>query len=358
MESLTRRAWVEIDLGALTRNASALTTRAGVPLLAVVKADAYGLGAPAVANALETLDPWGYGVATVEEGAVLRAAHITRPILLLAPLARGELADAHQLRLRPSLGTREAITEWSRWGGPWHLAIDTGMGRAGVQWNAIETLGDTVISNPPEGAFTHFHSADRDDASVREQERCFRSALAALGPRTLLRHAENSAAVERSAPSPWDLIRPGIFLYGGRGSFTGALMPEPVVHLRARVLEVRELEDGQSVSYGATWRAVGVRRVATLAAGYADGYRRCLGNRASALLHGQRVPVVGVGTMDMVMLDVTDARCAVGDVATLLGCDGHACITVDEVATLADTISYELLVGLRLRLPRVYRRAG
>jgi alanine racemase len=132
------------------------------------------------------------------------------------------------------------------------------------------------------------------------------------------------------------------------------VFPEPVAHLRARVVDVRTVDDGESVSYGATWRATGPRRIATLGIGYADGYRRALSNRGVALIHGRRVPIVGIVTMDMVMLDVTDIRCDLGDVATLIGRDGDSLLTVDDVARTADMLSYELLVGLNLRAPRVY----
>jgi alanine racemase len=132
------------------------------------------------------------------------------------------------------------------------------------------------------------------------------------------------------------------------------MVPEPVVHLRARVIDLRTVDDGETVSYGATWRAAGRRRIATLGIGYADGYRRALSNRGVALVRGKRVPIAGIVTMDMIMLDVTDVRCELGDVATLLGRDGDDLLTVDAVADTAQMLSYELLVGLKLRVPRVY----
>ena len=133
------------------------------------------------------------------------------------------------------------------------------------------------------------------------------------------------------------------------------MTPEPVAHLRARVVEIRTVEDGETVSYGATWRASGTRRIATLGVGYADGYRRALSNRGVALVRGQRAPIAGIVTMDMVMLDVTDIASEVGDVATLIGRDGHELLTIEDVAATGGMLSYELLVGLKLRAPRVYR---
>lgn len=351
----TSRAWVEVDLGALRRNGAALAARAGVPLLAVIKADGYGLGAVRVAEALEPLDPWGFGVATVAEGVELRAAGISRPILILSPICRAEHAAARGAGLRPSLGDEAAIRHWEAGGGgAWHLAIDTGMNRAGVQWSDVASLRELVGRLPPEGAYTHFHSADQNDGSVAEQLRRFRCALEAFPQRPRYLHAENSPALERAGASPWDLARPGVFLYGVGGGEGAMIAPDPVVHLRAPIIELRTIDAGETVSYGATYRARDTRRIATLGVGYADGYRRALSNRGVALLHGRRVPVAGIVTMDMVMLDVTGVPCEVGDVATLIGRDGDDLLTVSDVAAAGEMLSYEVLVGLKLRASRIY----
>jgi alanine racemase len=143
------------------------------------------------------------------------------------------------------------------------------------------------------------------------------------------------------------------------GSGAGAqIEPEPVVGLHARIVALHDIGDGETVSYEASYRAVGPRRIATVALGYADGYRRALSNRGSALVAGRRVPVAGVVTMDMTMLDVTGVPCAIGDVATFIGGEGDAALSVEEVARTADLSPYELLTGLRQRLPRVYREAS
>ena len=347
------RAWVEIDLGALRRNAERIARQSGVPILPMIKADAYGLGAVHAARALEPLDPWGYGVATVDEGVALRTAGIARRIVVFTSLLGTDLELARQASLTPALGRRDAIAEWARTGEPWHLSIDTGMGRTGVRWDEVGALGDLLRQSPPEGAYTHFHSAGRPDGSARAQEERFEAALAALPARPRVLHTENGVAAERRPRSRWSLVRPGIFLYGV--SFEGALVEaEPVVHVRARVVELRTRHDGETVSYDATWRAVGTRRVATLAIGYADGYRRALSNRGIALIGGRRTPVAGLVTMDMTMVDVTDVPCAVGDVATLVGRDGGAQLTVSEVAREADVSPYELLTGLRTRMPHLH----
>jgi alanine racemase len=352
----TARAWVDVDLGALLRNAQALARRARVPLLPMVKADAYGLGAVAVVRALERLGPWGYGVATIREGAELRATGVERPILLFTPPLPGELAAARDARLTPVLGRRDAIAAWAALGrAPWHLGIDTGMSRAGVRWDAVDALADLLRAHPPEGACTHFHSAELGDGSRELQERRFCEALARLPARPAVLHAENSAAVECRAPSPWTVARPGIFLYGVTCGDGRAVAAEPVAHLRAPVVDMREVADGETVSYAASYRAVGRRRIATVACGYADGYRRALSNRGVALVRGRRVPVAGVVTMDMTMLDVTDVECEVGDVATLIGRDGDELLTVADVARAGELSPYEVLAGLRGRPERRYQ---
>jgi alanine racemase len=352
------RAWVEVDLGALRRNGAALAARAHIPLLAVIKADGYGLGAVPVAGALEPLDPWGFGVATVPEGVELRDAGVSRPILVLSPVLPDEYPTMSGAGLRPSLGSASAIADWARaGGGPWHLSIDTGMNRAGISWSEVGGLDEMLRQVAPEGAYTHFHSADLNDDSTGEQMRRFRCALDALPSRPRYLHAENSPAIERGTSSSWDLARPGVFLYGVGGGEGATISPEPVAHLRARVIDLRTVSDGETVSYGATWRARGTRRIATLGIGYADGYRRALSNRGTVLLNGQRVPVAGIVTMDMTMVDVTNVHCEIGDVATLIGRDGDDVLTIDDVATTAQVLSYELLVGLKLRVPRVYVNA-
>jgi alanine racemase len=349
-----RRAWVDIDLGALLRNAAAIAAQAGVPLLPMVKADAYGLGAVRVARTLERLDPWGYGVAMIAEGEELRRATITRPIVIFTPVHADDFDAAVRANLTPTLGSASDIERWRETRRPWQLSIDTGMNRAGVQWDEIGSIAELARSFPPEGVFTHFHSAERNDESRLLQERRFAQALSALPFRPPMVHAENSPAVEHRGSSPHNVVRPGVFLYGVGSGNSAQILPEPVVSLRARVLELRTVADGETVSYGGVYRAKGSRRIATLAMGYADGYCRAFGNRASVLLGGRRVPVAGVVTMDMTMIDVTGVPCNVGDIATLIGADGDDRIDVAEIAALGEMSPYELLTGLRSRLPRRY----
>ncbi len=355
MHERVDRAWMEVDLDAVVRHAQRARKRAGVPVIPMIKADAYGLGAERVALALEVLDPLAYGIATVAEGSELRAAGIRRPLIVFTPLLRDEYRTAHELSLTPGLGSVDEINEWTREPGPWQLSIDTGMSRAGVQWRDIGALRDVLVNHPPEGAFTHFHSAELDDGSMDEQEQRFREAVAALPARPKLLHTDASAAIVRHGRSEWDAIRPGVFLYGAGSDAGPELDPDPVIHVRARIVETRWIEPGDSVSYDATYHASSRRRIATIPMGYADGYPRALSNRSSVLTADGSVPITGVVTMDMIMLDVTDSACDVGDVVTLIGAaDGVGKIGVAQLAALAGMSYYELLTGLRGRLDRYY----
>jgi alanine racemase len=201
--------------------------------------------------------------------------------------------------------------------------------------------------------FTHFHSAEADDGSIAEQDRRFADAVASLPVGPALKHADNSAAIVRRGRQPYGLVRPGVFLYGV-GSGSQVLSPEPVVKLCARVLEVRDVSAGETVSYGALWRAPAPRRIATVAVGYADGYRRHLSQGGRALLRGAELRIAGAVTMDMTMFDVTGHACVPGDVITLIGRDDTSVLTIEDVARDGELSPYELLTGLRQRLPRVY----
>jgi len=350
------RAWIDVDLGALVENARTVARIAGAKLLPVVKANAYGLGAVAVARALEQVDPWGYGVATIEEGAELRAAGITRPILVFMP-ARAQLFDQYDLhQLTPALGDAGSILEWTTRGErAFHVEIDTGMGRAGVRWDEIDELGEAVDTAAFEGCYTHLHSADRNDGSAERQVERFLDAVKRLPRRPALLHVANSAAALRGKAFAFDLVRPGIFLFGGSPG-EGFEQPQPVVSVRARVLSVRRIRKGESVSYNASWVAPRDTVIATLGIGYADGVRREVGVRGGGqvLLRGKRCPIVGVVQMDMTLVETGAVEVQVGDIATLVGEEATQGITLNEFAAWSGQLPHELLVELGQRLPRVY----
>ncbi len=346
------RAWVDVGLDALAANARRVAEVAGVRLLPMLKANGYGLGAVPVARALEPLDPWGFGVATAEEGRELRAAGIARRILLVTPAPPGWFPALRRDAVTPVLGDVAAIAAWiaANPDRPFHVGIDTGMSRAGLPYDdgpALEAARALVAgSSGYEGACTHFHSAERDPGATDAQWERFHLAVAQLGPRPPLLHAANSAAALQGSRYAADLVRPGIYLYGGRA---GAGEPAPVAALRGRVVAIRRVAAGETVGYGASWRASAPATIATVAAGYADGVPRRLGNRGTAELNGCRVPIRGSVTMDMTMLE-TGEDVALGDVATFYG----GLVSLDEQAGAAETLSYELLTALGARLERRY----
>src|SRR6185437_14128 len=273
------------------------------------------------------------------------------------PVLVAEHARAAEADLTLALGDAASITAWGRTGKPYHLAIDTGMNRAGAPWRDVAALSDAVRQSPPVAAFTHFHSAESDDASAHEQVDRFLNAVESLGIDIPLLHVDNSAAAQRGVEGHgrWGAIRPGVFLYGvGRGLGVEA---RNVVSLRARIVDLRWIEPGDTVSYGATYSARSRERIATASGGYGDGDPRALSDRATAMLHGSRIPQRGLVTMDMTMFDVTDVPCEVGDVVTLIGGDAGRDLTVEGVAELAGMSPYEVLTGFAARLDRRFVEA-
>jgi len=357
MSARDSRAWVEVSLAAVVENARTVARTAGTRLLPIVKANAYGLGAVAVSGALEVVDPWGYGVATIEEGAELRAADISRPILVLLPAIAGRFASYRELRLTPVFDEPGALRAWlaESADGPFHLEIDTGMARGGVRWDEIERIAPLTNTPAFEGAFTQLHSSECADGSTTRQLERYLAALARLPRMPRLRHVANSAAALREPQCALDLVRPGVFLYGGTPG--GDVQPgRPVASLRARVVSVRRVQSGDGVSYNARWVASRETTIATLGIGYADGVPTTLGpnGRGQALLRGARCPIVGTVTMDLTLVDAGEVPVAVGDVATLLGeADGQR-ITLAELSAASGVQPRGLLTALGLRLPRIY----
>ena len=347
---------MEVDVEALVDNARTIAKIASTRLLPVVKANAYGVGAALVCTALESVDPWGYGVATIEEGAELRAAGIARPILVFMPARAGRFDDYDRHHLTPALGDAGSILEWTARGErPFHIEIDTGMGRSGARWDEADELGAAVDTASLEGCFTHFHSAERQDGSAERQLERFLEAVGRLPRRPKLLHVANSAAAVRDKAFAFDMVRPGIFLYGG-STADYLPQPRPVVSVRSRVVSMRRLARGDSVSYNASWTAPHDTVVATLRCGYADGLRRTVGTSgrgASVLLRGQRRPIVGFVQMDMALVETGTLEVQVGDIATIVGADAGERITLTEVAEWSGELPHSFLTGLGSRLPRI-----
>jgi alanine racemase len=346
------RGWAEIELANLVANARAVLAAApGARLLPMVKADAYGLGALACARALRAVDPWGFGVATLDEAEQLRDGGIGEPILVFTPADPADLSRHRALDTRAVLDRATAVRAWDR---PFHLEIDTGMARCGVRWDDVGTLAG-CRSPQLEGVFTHLHSADARPETIPVQWDRFTRARETLGARPRLVHVANSAGAWR-LPERLDLVRPGIFLYGGTIG-PGLPVPRPVLGVRAPIVSVRRVPAGESVSYGGDWVAPRDATIATLGIGYADGIPRAVQGRGSVLIRGRRYPIVGRVTMDFVMVDLggTDPSApGVGDIATLVGTDERASISLDEFAGWAGTISYEVIARLGARLARRY----
>ncbi len=365
----TARAWVDVDLGALVANYDSLARRAkprsGV--LAVVKADAYGLGVCPVVRALESRRPWGYGVAALAEGIELREKGIARRVVLLF-CTPDELEGAAEAELTPCLGDLEALACWravARRAGRrlrFHLEIDTGMGRCGFRYDDRARWLPRVLEACEadlewEGTLTHYHSADEPEAApTREQWERFQECVGAF-PEGVggVKHTAASVAGVRWPEYSADLLRPGLFLYGGVAGGEPVL-PEPVAAVRARVTSVRDVPEGWTASYGATYRASRPSRWATLAIGYADGLPRRLSNNGFVRFGEREAPIVGRVCMDVTVVDVTALEdVTAGVAATVLGGPSDSATSLRAVAERCGAITYEILTGLGPRLPRVYR---
>ncbi len=368
---------VTIDLAALRHNLAVLRARLqpGVRLLAAVKADAYGHGAAITAPALERSGADAFGVATPAEAFALRTAGVSAPILLFGPIDRhiAALVEADVALTVPdarALAAIEAAAPATR--ARVHLKVDTGMGRLGIEAETAAPLARAVERSKHatlDAIWTHLACADEadadaDDGLTARQLTRFEAALASVRAQGIdvpCAHAANSAATLRLPRAHFDLVRPGLAVYGHHATpGAAALVPSdlpalrPVATLRAPVTFVKRVARGDSVSYGATWRAPRDTVVATVRLGYADGYPRAAGNRGEAVVHGLRVPVVGRVCMDQLMLDVGELQGSVrpGDAATLLGPDGPSAAALAEAV---GTVSYEVLTHLNApRLARAY----
>jgi alanine racemase len=361
-----------VDLQALRRNFDVVRSRlapdAGV--LAAVKGDAYGHGAVACARALEAAGCHWFGVALVEEGKELRAAGIEHPILCLGGTGPAGAEEAIRHRLTPLVSDLEEAERIDRAAGdrkePYgiHIKVDTGMGRLGVALPHWEHFLDRLAGLRwvrVDGICSHLaESEELDPVFTEEQGRRFLEAVRAArqrGFRPALLHLANSGAILQHPRFHFDLVRPGLLLYGydPRGPSDVAL--EPVLSLKTQVLLVRDLPEGVGVSYGRRWVTPGASRIATLPVGYADGYPRSLSDKAEVLIHGHRAPVRGAVCMDLVMIDVTNvpATVEVGDEVVLLGAQGEQRITAWDLAGWAGTIPYEILAGISARVPREER---
>ena len=373
------RVHAEIDLDAILHNMEAMhqCVSEHTRLMAVIKADGYGHGAVEIAEAIDGLPyVFGYAVATVEEGLILRNHGIEKPILILGYVFPEQYHDMIRARIRPTVFTSDMAERLSVMAGrlevecPIHFAVDTGMSRIGYQ--ATEEAAEEMaqIASLPhivvEGIFTHFARADEaDKTSTYRQLDLFRQMIGMLKERGVtipIHHCANSAAIVDLPETNMDLVRAGITMYGLWPSpevDKSRIDLKPALSLVTHVAYVKELPAGREISYGGTYTTSKRQRIATIPVGYADGYARGLSNRADVLIHGRRAPICGRVCMDQFMVDVTDIpQTATGDKVTLIGKDGEEQITMEELGALSDRFNYEFVCDLGKRIPRVYLQNG
>ena len=364
------RVWAEVDLDALSSNLAEISRRAGpgVGTMLVVKADAYGHGAVAIAHHAVRCGVSGFGVGTSAEALELRLSGIRHPILVLGTVVDGEVPAllghgveiglhsidrAHKLQLQGSQAGIFARV---------HVNIDTGMSRLGVRpQKALELLRAVHEASHLElaGVMTHISSSEGAlDPRTDEQVRIFDETLSearAEGLELGQIHISNSAALFTGLQPLHDLVRPGISAFGILpGELPGSEDLKPVLSLKSQIVFLKDVPNGRSVGYGSTWRARGNRRIATVPVGYNDGVSWRLSNRGEVLVRGQRAPIVGRVSMDYTTIDVTEIPLvSVEDVVTIIGADGENQIDVEEIAGLAETIAYEITCAVGRRVQRV-----
>jgi alanine racemase len=375
MES--RPTFAEIDLAALRHNHDVV--RRSLPpacgILAVVKADAYGHGFMDVARELEALGVTAFGVAFLAEGIQLRKSGIDRPVLILGGVYPGQERKCIGFNLSTAVFSLEQLAALDGAAGRLyrrarvHVKIDTGMGRLGIPYDQAPAFFkefQRFRNIDLEGLISHFATSDELEGTGLQhtdlQEERFRTVVAMVrdqGFSPTYVHIANSAAVFSRDLPYCNLARPGIVLYGSLPSadFAGRLDVRPVMTLKSRVAMMKWVEPGTSVSYARRYIAGERHLIASVPVGYADGYSRSLTNRGEVLIRGCRARVVGTVCMDWIMLDVTEVPdVAVGDEVVLMGCDSKGnCISAEELAELAGTISYEIFCGISKRVPRIYK---
>ena len=364
-----------IDLEALRWNFRQIKEKVGpkVKVLSMVKANGYGHGAPAVAQALAAEGSDAFGVATLEEGVELRQAGIRQPILVLAGPYVEQIEQFLQHSLTPvvheleTLRSLEATLQSKRAILAIHLEVDTGMGRTGFLADEID-LWLSDLTNLKglriEGVFSHFSDAESANEDYTENQlRIFLSVINRLNSAGIsppLIHMAKSAAVVTVPASHFAMVRPGLALYGIYPSpeFSKAMALKPVLSWKTRILQLKRISEGSSLGYGRTFVTRRESLIATLPVGYADGYQRIFSNRAVVLVRSQRAPVVGRISMDLTTIDVTDIDgVQEGDEVALLGRQGEATISADEMAAWANTISYEILTSIGARVPRIHHNS-
>lgn len=371
MPAIISPTYAEVDLGAIRSNVRIIKDRvAPSKVMAIVKANAYGHGLRGIARVLAGLGVDYFGVSQVREGIIIRDEGLAIPTLILGPLLAEEVPAALSYKLEMSVVSIEnarIISGIARKHGEFarvHIKVDTGMGRLGISWLQIVDEIETILKLPHlkiAGIFTHFATADWvQNGFAHEQMNRFLEILFGLEKRHIsipLKHAANSGAILDVPESFLDMVRPGIMLYGYYPSCTTSenIPLEPAMTLRSRVKQVKHVEAGTGISYGLTYKTPDKTTIASIHAGYGDGYYRGLSNKGTVLIRGKRYPVVGTVCMDWIMVNLGgDSNVHEGDEAVLFGRQGDSVVSLWELAELANTIPYELLCNISERVPRVY----
>lgn len=388
-----RPVWAEVSLAALVHNLRAIRQFVNPPsekrktprkILSIVKGNGYGHGGPQVAKALDKAGSDWFGVTCTAEGIEVRKAGVRKPTLVLTSFWPGEEARLLEYELSPAIIRCEQLLAFenaakrrrmAKRSAGFHLKIDTGMNRLGISAKDVDCFAGQLAKCPHlrlEGVFTHFASSEVFDGSpigeqTRRQEEQFQAALSRLkflGVDPGIVHLANSAAIA-SRPETWgEMVRPGVILYGYHPGYEPIEMRKdaekklplkPVMSLRSRIISLRDVAVGGGVGYNAKFVAQRPAKIAVLAAGYGDGIHRSLGNRGSVLVHGKLAPIVGIVSMDVTMVDVTDIEdVAIGDVATIYGTDGADTLPANQVARGIGTVTSDLLCAVTQRVPRIY----
>ena len=367
-----RPTFAEIDLGAIRHNLRQIRNRVDkdIKILAIVKADAYGHGMKKVSQAVAREGIDYFGVASLDEARTLREAGIKKNIIVLGAILPGEaegvlrfnviqtVSDLAIARLLSQLAqSKKRIIKV-------HAKIDTGMGRLGV-WhkdavNFVKKLA-SLKNIKVDGIFTHFPSAEDDKVFTRNQLRDFKSLIEELlrhGIDIPIKHTSNSMAVIDFKDSHMNMVRPGLIMYGlhPRSDLAKKLRLRPALRLKTKVVYVKPVSRGRSISYGRTYVTKKDTNIATIPVGYGDGYSRDLSNRGHVLIKGRRLPIVGRVCMDMSMVDAGRSRTVKpGDDVVLIGKQGKDAVTVEEIARLSNTIPYEVVCNIGRRVPRIYK---
>ena len=363
-----------IDLDAIRHNIQEVKKRAGVPVMAIIKADAYGHGAVEIARHLDG-DCAFFGVSSMLEALELRQADIQKPILILGYTPVDAFPEAIRLGIRPTIFHYEdalalsLVAQKLGLTAHFHFAVDTGMSRIGFQVTPEDADICAAIARlpglDPEGLFSHFATADCADLTrarrQMEQFDRFYEMLQARGVSVKIRHLDNSAGV-MNFRCKYEMVRSGIVTYGMYPSDEvdpQALDLRPALRWESRITHLKTLEAGREIGYGGAYTTTAPTRVATIPVGYADGYRRSLSGRFYVLIRGKRAPILGRICMDQMMVDVTEIpEAQLNDTVVLVGSSAEERITVEEIAARQDSFNYEFVCGISRRVPRVYLMNG